>query len=58
VNDFVSIPNSASLALGSTGTISAWVKLNALKRWHTVVAKATGTPWESANYTLTISNTN
>ena len=57
-NDFVAAPDSATLALGATGTIEAWVRLNALNRWNSVVAKGNANNDAVHNYALEITNTN
>jgi glucose/arabinose dehydrogenase len=58
VNAFVTIPDSATLDLGTTGTIEAWVRLAALNRGHGVVGKINGTLDAQQNYSLTITSTN
>ena len=53
-NDFVRVPDSSSLDLGSTGTIEAWVKLDVLGRWHSVLAKGAANFDPSHNYALEV----
>lgn len=57
-NDFVSVPDSNSLDLGATGTISAWVKPNQINRWNSVIAKGSANNDAQHNYGLEINNTN
>src|SRR5262245_47881091 len=57
-NDNVSIANAANLNLGSTGTIEAWVRLNAVNRWNSVLAKGTANNDSLHNYALEINNSN
>ena len=35
----MSVPDAATLDLGATGTLEAWVKLAAVGRWNGVIAK-------------------
>ena len=58
VNDFVSVSDSATLDLGGTGTIEAWVRLNAINRWNSVVAKGNQNNDARHNYALEITDTN
>jgi concanavalin A-like lectin/glucanase superfamily protein len=58
VNDFVSAADSASLDLAGTGTIEAWVKLDTLNRWHSVIAKGDQNSNARHNYALEITNAN
>jgi chitodextrinase len=58
VNDYVRVADSASLDLGRTGTVEAWVKLDTLNRWHGVVAKGSSNTNSSHNYALELSNSN
>jgi hypothetical protein len=58
VNDAVTVPDSPSLDLGSRGTMAAWVKLTALNRWHSVLAKGSANNDAAHNYALEVTNTN
>ena len=58
VSDFVSVADSGTLDLTNDGTIEAWVKLNAVNRWHSVIAKGNANSWEAHNYALEIGDTN
>jgi hypothetical protein len=58
VNDFVSVPDNATLDLGGTGTIEAWVRLNALGLWHGAVAKGNANIDPAHNYAMEITDTN
>jgi uncharacterized delta-60 repeat protein len=58
VNDYVRVADSASLDLGRTGTVEAWVKLDTLNRWHGVVAKGNTNSDSSHNYAVEISSSN
>ncbi|HKQ65248.1 MAG TPA: LamG-like jellyroll fold domain-containing protein, partial [Methylomirabilota bacterium] len=57
-NDFVSVPDSASLDLTTTGTIEAWVRLNAVGRWQALIAKGSANNDRSHNYALEVTNRN
>jgi hypothetical protein len=57
-NDAVTVPDAAALDLGSRGTIEAWVRLTALNRWHSVIAKGSANNDAVHNYALEITNTN
>ena len=57
-NDFVRVADSASLDLGRTGTVEAWVKLDTLNRWQSVVAKGSANSDPSHNYALELSTSN
>ena len=54
----VSIPDSGSLDIGSTGTVEAWVNLSALNRWHGIVAKGSANSEASHNYALEVNSGN
>ena len=58
VNDHVRVSDSASLDLGRTGTVEAWVKLDTLKNWQTVVAKGNVNNDPSHNYAIQLDNSN
>jgi len=58
VDDFVSVPDTSSLDLSTRGTVAAWVKLNALGKWHGVIAKGNANTDAVHNYALEITNTN
>jgi hypothetical protein len=58
VNDFVSVPDNATLDLGGTGTIEAWVRPNAINRWNSVVAKGNSNSDSAHNYALEITDAN
>jgi alpha-mannosidase len=51
---FVSVPDSGSLDIGSTGTVEAWVRLDALDRWHGIVAKGSSNSEDAHNYALEV----
>ena len=55
---YITTPDSASLDLGTTGTIEAWVKLSSLNRWQSVIAKGNANRNELHNYALEISDAN
>jgi hypothetical protein len=57
-NDFVSVADAASLDLGNTGTMEAWVKLDTLGRWHSILAKGSANNDAVHNYALEVTNTN
>ena len=57
VDDYVEVPDSASLKIASAITIGAWVKLNTLDRFHGVMGK-TGTIWSDVAYSARIINAN
>jgi hypothetical protein len=58
VNDFVSVPDSASLDLAATGTVQTWVRLNAVGRWNGLIAKGNANNDRSHNYALEVTNRN
>ena len=58
VNDFVSVPDGASLDLAATGTIEAWVRLNAINRWNSVIAKGNANSDPAHNYAMEITDAN
>jgi hypothetical protein len=58
VNDFVTAPDSASLDLTTTGTIEAWVRLNAVGLWHGLIAKGNANTDSAHNYALEVTNGN
>jgi PKD repeat protein len=58
MNDWVTIANAPSLALGSRGTIAAWVKLTTLGRWQSILAKGSTNNDAAHNYALEITPTN
>jgi chitodextrinase len=57
-NDFVRVADSASLDLGRTGTAEAWVKVDTLNRWQSIVAKGSANSDPSHNYALQLSSSN
>jgi hypothetical protein len=58
VNDFVSVPDNATLDLAGTGTIEAWVRINATNWWHGVIAKGNANSSAVHNYGIEITDTN
>ena len=58
VDDHVRVADSASLDIGRTGTVEAWVKLDTLGRWHGVVAKGDANSDPSHNYAVEVDNAN
>jgi hypothetical protein len=58
VNDSVRVADSASLDLGRTGTVEAWVKLDTLSRWQSVLAKGSANSDPSHNYAIELSSSN
>lgn len=50
--------NSSSLAIGSTGTLEAWFKPNAIGRWHGLIAKGNDNAFISHNYSIEIDPSN
>lgn len=57
-NDFVSVPDAASLDIGSSGTLEAWVQLTAINRWNGVLGKTTSSADEAHNYAIEIGSDN
>ncbi|HEY3181566.1 MAG TPA: LamG-like jellyroll fold domain-containing protein, partial [Gaiellaceae bacterium] len=57
-SSFVTVPDAASLDIGSTGTVEAWVRLDALNVWHGIVAKGAANALVAHNYGLEITNGN
>lgn len=58
VNDFVQAADSNSLDITAAGTIEAWVKVSALNRWHSVIAKGNVNNDNAHNYALELNNLN
>ena len=58
VNDYVVVSGGAGLDLGKTGTIEAWVKLNATNRWNSIIAKGGANKDWAHNYALEVNNSN
>ncbi len=58
VNDFVSVADNATLDVAGTGTIEAWVRLNAINWWHGVIAKGNSNSSAVHNYGIEITYTN
>jgi alpha-mannosidase len=58
INDYVAAPDSNSLDLAGAGTIEAWVKLDAVSRWNSVIAKGNANNNALHNYALEITNGN
>jgi alpha-mannosidase len=56
VDDHVRVADSSSLDLGSKGTIEAWVRLDRVNRWASVVAKGNTNTDPSHNYALELAN--
>ncbi|MGZ8452580.1 MAG: PQQ-dependent sugar dehydrogenase [Candidatus Binatia bacterium] len=52
--DFIVVPDNATLDLGSTGTIEAWVRPASLNQWQGIIAKGNA----SLNYALGITDAN
>jgi len=52
VNDWISVPDAASLDPGATWTIAAWVKADVAMGWHRVVGKCAGSGNESYRFTI------
>lgn len=57
-DDYVSIPDSNSLDLGNTGTISVWFKLNGLGTWRSLVAKGNANNNDLHNYFIEFESDN
>ena len=57
-NDYVRAADSASLDLGRTGTVEAWVKLDTLNRWQSVIAKGGANSDSSHNYAIELTSAN
>ena len=55
---FVTVADAPSLDIGSTGTVEAWVRLDALNVWHGIVAKGGANALAAHNYGLEITNGN
>jgi len=58
INDFVRVPDSSSLDVGSSGTIAAWIRLDALNRRNSVLAKGSVNSRSATNYGLEVTDTN
>jgi hypothetical protein len=58
IDDLVSVPDSASLDRGQTGTIAAWVKLTTINRWNGVLAKGSNENDAQHNYAIDIGSNN
>jgi alpha-mannosidase len=58
VNDYVRVADGASLDLGRTGTVEAWVKLDTLNRWQSVLAKGSANADPSHNYAIELNSAN
>ena len=58
VNDYVNVPDGNSLDLTTAGTIEGWVRLDALNRWNSVIAKGSANNNALHNYALEITNGN
>jgi alpha-mannosidase len=58
VDDYVAVSSGTGLDLGATGTIEAWVKVSAINRWNSVVARGGSNHNWSHNYALEINNAN
>jgi chitodextrinase len=56
--NFLAAPNATSLGLRNSGTISAWVRLTALNRWHSVIAKGGANSDPAHNYALEVTAAN
>jgi hypothetical protein len=52
------VPDSSSLDVDSNGTIAAWVRLDAVNRWNSVVAKGNVNSYSATNYGLEVNNAN
>ncbi len=57
-NDHVRVADSASLDRGATGTVEAWVKLDTLNRWQSVVAKGSANSDPGHNYAIQLNSSN
>ncbi len=57
-NDHVRVADSASLDLGRTGTVEAWVKLDVLGRWQSVLAKGASNADAAHNYAIELDSSN
>jgi alpha-mannosidase len=55
---FVSVPDAPSLDLGSTGTLQAWVSLDALGVWHGILSKGSANAEAAHNYALEVNSGN
>jgi chitodextrinase len=55
---FISTPDSASLDLGANGTIEASIRLTAVNRWNSVIAKGNANSSAAHNYAIEITDTN
>lgn len=58
VDDFVAVPDAPALDLGAQGSMMAWVRLETLGRWHSVIAKGQANTDPAHNYGLEITDTN
>jgi concanavalin A-like lectin/glucanase superfamily protein/HYDIN/CFA65/VesB family protein/fibronectin type III domain protein/Big-like domain-containing protein len=57
-SSFVSVPDAATLDLGATGTMEAWVKLAAVGRWNGLIAKGSANDDAAHNYAIEVDDTN
>lgn len=55
---FVTIPDALALDIIGPGTISAWVRLTELGRWHGIIAKGNANTSAAHNYSIEVSNSN
>jgi alpha-mannosidase len=58
VDDHVRVADSSSLDIGSSGTVEAWVKVDRLGRWQSVLAKGSTSSNSSQNYALELASSN
>jgi Concanavalin A-like lectin/glucanases superfamily len=57
-DDHIRVADSASLDLGATGTVEAWVRLDRLGVWHGIVAKGNSNSVPAHNYALEVNKSN
>jgi hypothetical protein len=57
-SQYVTIADNATLDLGDTGTVEMWVLLNALNRWHGLIAKGTANSDAAHAYAIEVTNSN
>ncbi len=57
IDDFVSVPDAASLDLAAAGTIEAWFKLGGTGTWRSILAKGSANSDAAHNYFIEFTNT-
>lgn len=57
-SQYVRVNDAATLDLGNSGTVMAWVKLNTLGVWNDIFSKGNGSNDRDFNYSIEIDNAN